>query len=523
MDIATGVLMLLIGLALGAVGAWLVLRSRQQAELVGAAGADRADAAQREAELAQFRSEAAQARAEAAAAREQLAGGKAAISDARAEAANAQAEAAAVGAELAKAVAERDAARDRVERLAADRESLVLQFKALSAESLANQGKQADARADERLKATEQALKPVTETLALFQARLTAVEKERVALATDLRNQVQAVQATGEHLRRETHALATALRKPHLRGAWGELQLKRVAEVAGMVEHCDFNTQHTTSADDRAVRPDMRVAMGDGKCIFVDAKVPLAAFLDAHEADDEREHEEALNRFAGNVRTHIDQLSGKRYWQAEEGTPEFVIMFLPSESLGAQALAQAPDLHEYAAARNVVLATPTTLIATLRAVAYGWKQAALAESAADVFRLGRELHERIGTMGGHFDRLGRALDRTVAQYNSTVSSLETRVLVSARRFTELHVSDVDLATATPVETPIRRVSQTELVEDAAQVTPVIEPVEQESDTAAKSRASLPEAGELRRRDPDLFELLADQVETEGPDRQHGVG
>lgn len=202
----------------GAVGAWLVLRSRQQAELVGAAGADRADAAQREAELAQFRSEAAQARAEAAAAREQLAGGKAAISDARAEAANAQAEAAAVGAELAKAVAERDAARDRVERLAADRESLVLQFKALSAESLANQGKQADARADERLKATEQALKPVTETLALFQARLTAVEKERVALATDLRNQVQAVQATGEHLRRETHALATALRKPHLRG-----------------------------------------------------------------------------------------------------------------------------------------------------------------------------------------------------------------------------------------------------------------------------------------------------------------
>lgn len=200
------------------------------------------------------------------------------------------------------------------------------------------------------------------------------------------------------------------------------MQLKRVAEVAGMVEHCDFNTQHTTSADDRAVRPDMRVAMGDGKCIFVDAKVPLAAFLDAHEADDEREHEEALNRFAGNVRTHIDQLSGKRYWQAEEGTPEFVIMFLPSESLGAQALAQAPDLHEYAAARNVVLATPTTLIATLRAVAYGWKQAALAESAADVFRLGRELHERIGTMGGHFDRLGRALDRTVAQYNSTVSS-----------------------------------------------------------------------------------------------------
>lgn len=497
-----GIGMLLIGLAFGAGTVWLVLRARAASTAGEQTAREQAANARGQAEIERSRADAERARAEAAAVRERLSSGQAAIADARAEAANAQAEAAAVSAELASARAERDAAREAAERLRADRDALVAQFKALSAEQLAAQDKQADARAQERLRATEQLLRPVAETLARFSDRLTTVEKERVALATDLRNQVQAVQATGEHLRRETHALATALRKPHQRGAWGELQLKRVAEVAGMIEHCDFTTQHTTSADDKAVRPDMRVSLGDGKCLFVDAKVPLASFLDAHEAADDASRSAALARFATNVRGHITQLSDKRYWQAEEGSPEFTILFLPSEALGAEALAQAPDLHEFAAARNIVLATPTTLIATLRAVAYGWKQAALAESAAEVFRLGRELHDRLGTMGNHFDRLGRAIERAVTAYNSTLSSLETRVLVSARRFSELRVSDAELTASSAVEEPVRRVSQAELVDDAAGVAPML----------GRADDRLPEADQLRRGEPDLFDL----VEEAGP-------
>ena len=491
---ATGVVMLvtglLAGLVVGALAAWLVWRARtdtRTAELAAGAARERGDLAHAQAITAQARTEAAQARAD--------------MHEARSEASEVHAAMAQVRADVAQARAEREAALDRARELATDRETMLNQFKVVSAETIDRQGKQADAAAEARLRATEQLMAPVRESLDKFNARLTDVEKERIRLATDLRNQVQAVQLTGEHLRRETSALATALRKPHVRGAWGEMQLKRVVELAGMMEHCDFTQQHTGMTHDRSIRPDLRVDLTDGKCLFVDAKVPLSAFLDAQETDDPVQRADAMRRFAANVRTHVDQLGSKKYWQAEAHTPEFVVLFMPNEALAAEAFQVLPDLNEYAARRDIVLATPTTLIAMLRAVAYGWQQAKLAENAASVLQLGRELHDRLATMGGHYDKLGRALGSAVKAYNSTLASLEGRVMVSARRFRDLNVTDAELAEIVPVEDPLRQISDGELVEDAVQVEPMI-------GRHRRSSSTLPEASVLERSEPDLFELTA---------------
>ena len=280
-----------------------------------------------------------------------------------------------------------------------------------------------------------------------------------------------------------------------MRGAWGEMQLKRVAEVAGMLERCDFVLQQTSStSEDRTIRPDMKVLLAEGKFVYVDSKVPLTSFLDAQETSDTTEQERLLQLFARNVRTHVDQLAGKAYFKADTHTPEFVVLFIPSEALAAEALSQLPDLHEYAAHRGIVLATPTTLIAMLRAIAYSWKQAALADSAAEVFKLGRELYDRLGTMGGHFDRVGRSLNSTVKAYNDALGSLETRVMVSARRFRDLSVTDKELAELGASEAHARNVTTPELIEDAARATPLI-------------GRSLPEQGELVRPQPSLDEVV----------------
>lgn len=510
MDVTTVVAMLsglVIGMLVGAAVAGVVLRSRRDAS-------EARDEGQARAELAQTQTLAAEARSESSQTRAELAQARTDVAEARAVAAAAQAEAAEVGAQVAKATAERDSAIRRAEELAADREAMLNQFKVLSGETIEKQSKVAEASAEARLKATEQLMAPVRESLDRFNARLTEVEKERVQLAADLRNQVQTVQLTGEQLRRETHALATALRKPHVRGAWGELQLKRVAELSGMIEHCDFSTQHSTTSNDRAVRPDMRVDLAEGKCVFVDAKVPLSGFLDAHETDDPDARTQALERFARHVRTHIDQLSGKRYWQSDVGTPEFVILFLASEALAAEAFRLAPDLHEYAARRDVVLATPTTLIAMLRAVAYGWKQAKLAENAAEVLQLGRDLHERLGTMGGRLDKLGRALRTSVTAYNDTIATVEGRVLVKARQFTELKVTDAELTALTGVDDPVRQIQAPELVDDAVQVEPMI-------GRKRRSRADVPEAEELVRAEPDLFDLVQHELPEQDGKRDTG--
>ena len=475
-----------------------------------------AGAAHARTEAATARTEAANARAELGQARADVAEAKAGVADARSEASAAQAEAATVAAEMAGAVAQRDAAVARAQEVAADREALLNHFKVVSNETLERQGATADVAHENRLKATAELMAPVREQLGLLSTRLTEVEKERVAMSVDLRAQVQTVRQTGETLRRETSALVTALRKPQIRGSWGETQLKRVAEIAGMLDRCDFELQHTMASDDKTLRPDMRVNLAEGKHVFVDSKVPLSAFLEAAEAEsaeDDVRRTEALVRYGRHVRTHVDQLSTKQYWKGGE-TPEFVVLFLPSEAFFAAALEQVPDLYDYAARRNVVLATPTTLIGLLRAVAYGWRQAALAESAAEVFRLGRELHERLGVMGSRLDKLGRALQGSVKAYNETVATVESRVLVQARRFSDLKVTEAELTGLTQLEATTRQIQAPELVEDATRVEPMVGRTSKRRGRAAALSATVPEAEELVRPEPDLWELVADDAAVE---------
>jgi DNA recombination protein RmuC len=376
------------------------------------------------------------------------------LADARVAAARAQSE-------VAVALAQRDNAVARAEEIEAGRQAMVEQFRLLSHEVAEQQRRAVDSAAQQRLQATEQVLAPVTASLKEFQARLTDVEKERVQIATEMRSQVRTVRDAGEAMRREAATLVNALRKPQVRGSWGETTLKNVARLSGMVERCDFDLQVTTQSDDGAQRPDMRVNLADGKHVFVDSKVPLSAFLDAAGSEDEAQKAQHLVSFARHVRTHVDQLSSKQYWKAAE-SPEFVVLFLPSEEFFSAALDQMPDLYEYAVKKDVVIATPTTLIGMLRAISYGWKQAALADKAAEVFKLGRELHERLGKMGASFDTLGRRLSSAVNAYNDTIGTVETRVMVSARRFRDLQVSEGELTPVQPIEAPVRQIQAPEL-------------------------------------------------------------
>jgi DNA recombination protein RmuC len=261
------------------------------------------------------------------------------------------------------------------------------------------------------------------------------LDHQRASWQGQLNEQVLDMRHTAEGLRRETQSLSTALRKPQVRGRWGELHLRRAVELAGLVDRCDFAEQ--VRFDDGARRPDLVVRLVGGRSVVVDAKVPLDAYLDATSTDDEVDHRRHLVRHAAQLRTHVDALGAKRYWRSLEESPEFVVLFVPAESFLAAALDTDPSLIEYAAERQVVLATPTTLIALLRTVAHGWSHEALADQARDIHRLGRELHERLASMNGHLDQLGRSLNAAVGHYNQTVGSLESRVLVSARRFGDL--------------------------------------------------------------------------------------
>jgi DNA recombination protein RmuC len=301
-----------------------------------------------------------------------------------------------------------------------------------------------------RQQAIDTLVGPLRESLAKVQLQLAEVEKGRASSDTAIREQVLAMSHASEQVRSETSQLVTALRAPQIRGRWGEMQLERVVEAAGMAEHVDYDLQASArTLDGSTQRPDLVVRLCGGKNVVVDSKVAFSAYLEAMEARDEATHDARMKAHARHLRTHVDSLSAKAYWQRFSPAPEFVVCFVPADAFLDGALREDPTLLEYAFGKDVVLATPSTLVALLRTIAYSWRQEALAANAEEVHKVGRELYHRLSTMGGHIDKLGRSLGSAVSSYNQTVSSLESRVLVTARRMADLKV----VGPADALETP----------------------------------------------------------------------
>ncbi|RMG27884.1 MAG: DNA recombination protein RmuC [Gammaproteobacteria bacterium] len=312
-------------------------------------------------------------------------------------------------------------------------------FLKLARENLARFQAQAALRLEEKEKTIEHLVRPIRETLEKTEQQLRRMENERREAFGSLTEQLRAMGEAQNRLQLETRHLVQALRRPEVRGQWGELTLKRVVELAGMVEHCDFEEQVHQATERGAVRPDMIVHLPDRRRIVVDAKTPLDAYLEAVEASDEAQRQQALARHARNLREHVRQLASKAYWEQFEDTPDFVVLFVPGDQFLSHALTADPDLLEYALGNRVILATPSSLIALLRAVAYGWRQEALAENAEEIRKLGEELHGRLATFTEHLVRVGKSLDASVNAYNKAVGSLDARVLPAARRFGELGI------------------------------------------------------------------------------------
>jgi DNA recombination protein RmuC len=313
-------------------------------------------------------------------------------------------------------------------------------FKALSGEALQSSLAQLrdvnNDQLEQREKAVEQLVAPLKEQLGRVDQQLVRLDQERRESRGRLEAQLKTLNEAGEKLRTETGALVTALRKPNARGQWGQMQLRNVVELAGMVRHCDFVEQASLAGDEATLRPDLIVRMPGGKQVMIDAKAPLQGVLDAHEARDEEERQRHLQAHARLLRKHVRALADKAYWNQADSAPDFVVMFLPGEHLYGAALEADAALIEDAMSRRVLIATPTTLLAILRAVGYGWQQERVAESAQAISELGRELHVRLGKLSTLLSTLGSRLSSTVRAYNETVGSYEARVLPGARRFAE---------------------------------------------------------------------------------------
>ena len=304
---------------------------------------------------------------------------------------------------------------------------------------------------EKRQQAVEHMVEPIAESLGVIGSRLEQLEVSRREAYAGLSQQVRSLYESQELLRDQTGNLVTALRNPQARGRWGEMQLRRVVEMAGMLPHCDFEEQSTVNTEDGRIRPDLVVHLPGSKTVVVDAKVALDAYLAAVEESDDVQCKAKLVQHARQMRTHVDKLAAKSYWTQFSEAPDFVVLFVPGDSLLGAALEHDPGLMEHAVANKVLLATPVTLIALLRAVAYGWQQEALADNARQIADVGREMQDRVLTFVKHFGKVGRSLDRAVEAYNDAAGSLEHRVLVQTRRFTELEVNDTDIPAPAPID------------------------------------------------------------------------
>jgi DNA recombination protein RmuC len=438
------VLALIVAALLAALATWLVLRTKT-ATLQERLNARDVKIAELDARLADQLARNGEAQGELAGLRQELAAMQARLEE------------------------ERKAALEKQEMLRDAQARLSDAFKALSADALKSNNEaflnlaratlekfQEGARTDldKRQLAIDSLMKPVQETLGKFDVKMGELEKSRLEAYVGLAQQVRGLATTQETLQRETSNLVKALGSPGVRGRWGEIQLRRVVEIAGMLQYCDFDQQVHQAGEGGALRPDMVVRLPGGKSVVVDAKTPLTAYLEAIAAPDEATRKARMAEHARSIRDHMISLGKKAYWEQFQPAPEFVVLFLPGENFYSAALEQDATLLEDQMARNrVILATPTTLIALLHAFAYGWKQEALAENAQAISELGRELHERIVVMSDHFGKVGASLGSAVESYNRTLASLDTRVLVSARKFEVLKAthSGKELKSPVPIE------------------------------------------------------------------------
>jgi len=401
--------------------------------------------------------------------------------------------------------AERTHSQKQIDLLNEVRTSFSDNFKALSTDALQSNNRafldlanatlerfQEGAKGDleARQKAVDQLVRPIAESLQKVDGKLGDIEKDRLKSYSELNTQLKGLVET--HLpgiRNETANLVKALRQPTVRGRWGELQLKRVVEMAGMLDHCDFIEQDTRADEDgRQLRPDLVVKLPGGRSIIIDAKAPFAAYLDALEATEESAQRLHTARHAQQVRTHITGLGRKGYWEQFAHSPDFVVMFIPGEAFFSAALQEDPSLIEYGVSTNVIPATPTTLIALLRAVAYGWRQEKLAQNAEEISNLGKELYERVAKLGEHWSDVGDRLGKAVDAYNKSVSTLESRVLVSARRFRDLKASSEckEIDVLDPIDLTPRTLQAEELA--ARRIAPSRAPITNASANDARDTA-----------------------------------